>query len=80
MCPKKEKKITLIHSLYITPPSPHRIFDLKDSLDKQMHFFPQLSNFVPLRNGFPIVKGLTFFTKYKVLVLEIRCEIVRKGF
>ena len=35
-----------------TPPCPHRIFDLKDSLDKLMHFLPQLSDFVPLRNGF----------------------------
>ena len=24
-----------------TPPSPHRLFDLQDSLDKQMHFLPQ---------------------------------------
>ena len=35
-----------------TPPSPHRIFDLQDSLDKLMHFLPQLSDFVRLRNGF----------------------------
>ena len=35
-----------------TPPSPHRIFDLQDSLDKLMHFLPQLSDFVPLRNRF----------------------------
>ena len=35
-----------------TPPSPHRIFDLQDSLDDLMHFLPQLSDFVPLRNGF----------------------------
>ena len=35
----------------ITPPPPHRIFDLQDSLDKLMHFLPQLSAFVPLRNG-----------------------------
>ena len=35
-----------------TPPSPHRMFDLQDSLDKLMHFLPQLSDFVPLRNGF----------------------------
>ena len=34
------------------PPSPHRLFDLRDSLDKLMHFLPQLSDFVPLRNGF----------------------------
>ena len=35
-----------------TPPSPHRVYDLQDSLDKLMHFLPQLSDFVPLRNGF----------------------------
>ena len=35
-----------------TPPYPHRLFDLQDSLDKLMHFLPQLSDFVPLRNGF----------------------------
>ena len=34
------------------PPSPHRLFDLQDSLDKLMHFLPQLSDFVPLKNGF----------------------------
>ena len=35
-----------------TPPSPHRLFDLQDSLDKRMHFLSQLSDFVSLRNGF----------------------------
>ena len=35
-----------------TPPSPHRIFDLQDSLDKLMHFLPQLSDFVALGNRF----------------------------
>ena len=35
-----------------TPPSPHRLFDLQDSLDKLMHFLPQLTYFVPLRNRF----------------------------
>ena len=34
-----------------TPTSPHRIFDLQDSLEL-MHFPPQPSHFVPLRNGF----------------------------
>ena len=34
------------------PPSPHRSYDLQDILDKLMHFLPQLSNFVPLKNGF----------------------------
>ena len=34
------------------PPSPHRLFDLQDSLDQLIHFLPQLSDFVPLRNGF----------------------------
>ena len=34
-----------------TPPSPHRLLDLQDSLDKLMHFLPQLSYFVPLKNG-----------------------------
>ena len=35
-----------------TPASPHRLFDLQDSLDKRIHFLSQLSDFVPLRNGF----------------------------
>ena len=35
-----------------TPPSPHRLYDLQDSLDKLMHFLPQLSDFVPLKNRF----------------------------
>ena len=35
-----------------TPPSPHRLCDLQYSLDKLMHFLPQLSDLVPLRNGF----------------------------
>ena len=35
-----------------TRPSPHRLFDLQGSLDKRIHFPPQLSDFVPLRNGF----------------------------
>ena len=35
-----------------TPPSPHGLFDLQDSLDKLKHFLPQLSDFVPLKNGF----------------------------
>ena len=28
------------------------IYDLQDSLDERMHFLPQLSDFVPLRNVF----------------------------
>ena len=35
-----------------SPPSLHRLFDLHGSLDKRMHFLPQLSDVVPLRNGF----------------------------
>ena len=35
-----------------TPPSPHRLFDFQGSLDKRMHFLLQLSDLVPLRNGF----------------------------
>ena len=35
-----------------TPPSPHRLFDLQDTLNKLMHFLPQLSDFVPPKNGF----------------------------
>ena len=33
-------------------PPPHWLFDLQDSLDKRIHFPPQLSDFVLLRNGF----------------------------
>ena len=29
----------------------HRLYDLQDTLDKLMHFLPQLSDFVPLKNG-----------------------------
>ena len=35
-----------------TPPSPHRLYDLQDTLDKLMPFLPQLSDFIPLKNGF----------------------------
>ena len=35
-----------------TPPSPHRLFDIQDSLDKVMHSLPQLLHFARLRNGF----------------------------
>ena len=35
-----------------TPPVPHRLYDLQDILDKLMHFLPQLSDVVPLKNGF----------------------------
>ena len=38
--------------LFLTPPSPHRLYDLQDTLDKLMHFLPQLSDFVSLKNGF----------------------------
>ena len=34
-----------------TPPSPHQLFDLQDSCDILMHFLPQQSDIVPLRNG-----------------------------
>ena len=33
------------------PPSPHRLYDLQDTRDKLVHFLPQLSDFVPLKNG-----------------------------
>ena len=42
-----------------TPPSPHRLFDLQDSHDKLMHFLPQLSDFVPLRNGLYSLRAQT---------------------
>ena len=32
--------------------SPRRLHDLQDTLDKLMHFLPQLSDFVPPQNGF----------------------------
>ena len=35
-----------------TPPSHHQLCDLQDTLDKLMHFFPQLSDFIPLKKGF----------------------------
>ena len=35
-----------------TPPSPHWLYDLQDTLDKLMHFLPQLSDFVPPKNKF----------------------------
>ena len=31
-------------------PSPHRLYDLQNILDKLMHFLPQLSDSVPLEN------------------------------
>ena len=33
------------------PPSPHRLCDLQGTIDKLMHFLPQLSDFVPLKKG-----------------------------
>ena len=41
--------ISLFMIIYKTPPSPHRLFDLQDTLDKLMHFLPQLSDFVSLK-------------------------------
>ena len=35
-----------------TPPSPHQLVDLQDSINKLMHFLPQLSDFVPLTTSF----------------------------
>ena len=35
-----------------TPPYPRRLYDSQDSLDKLMHFLPQLSDFVPLKSEF----------------------------
>ena len=35
-----------------TPPSPHRLFDLQDSLHKLVHVLPQLLYFVPFSNVF----------------------------
>ena len=51
---KTRFSINLAKRSYITttPPSPHRLYDLQDTLDKRIHFLPQLSDFVPLRNGF----------------------------
>ena len=37
-----------------TPPSPHWLYDLQDTLDKLMHFLPQLSGFVPSKTGFTV--------------------------
>ena len=43
-----------------TPPHPpHRLFDLQDPLDKRIHFPSQLSDFVPLKNGFYSVRAQT---------------------
>ena len=35
-----------------SPPSSHWLYDLQDALDKLINIFPQLSDFVPLKNGF----------------------------
>ena len=35
-----------------TPPSPHQLFEVQDSLDELMHFLPKLSVLFPLKNGF----------------------------
>ena len=42
-----------------TSPSPHRLHDLQDTLDKLMRFLPQLSDFVPLKSGFYIFRAQT---------------------
>ena len=43
---------TLAPTRFRSPPSPHRLHDLLDILDKRVYFLPQLSDFVPLKNGF----------------------------
>ena len=45
-----------------SPPSPHRLYDLQDTLDKLMHFLPQLSDFVPLTNRFCSFRAHTNIT------------------
>ena len=42
----------MIYTPLESPLSPHRLYDLQDTLDKVRHFLPQLSDFVPLENGF----------------------------
>ena len=42
----------VLYSHERTPPSSHRLFDLPNLLGKLMHFLPQLSDFVTLKNGF----------------------------
>ena len=39
-----------LHALQY-PPSPHWLYDSQHTLDKLMHYLPQLSDFVPLKNG-----------------------------
>ena len=40
------------NAIYITPSSPHRLYDLQDILDKLTHSLSQLSDFVPFKNAF----------------------------
>ena len=49
-------------SLFIANKNVMRLFDLQDSLDKLMHFLPQLSDFVPLKNGFYSFRAQTNIT------------------
>ena len=42
---KRKEKVRIYYTWY-------RLYDLQDILDELMHFLPQLSYFVPLKNGF----------------------------
>ena len=59
-----------------TPPSPHRMFDLQDSLDKRMHFLPQLSDFAPSETGFIVsahrLPNITLLTLIATLYVVAR--------
>ena len=55
-CPPPPRALRLVQTQaptpLKTPPSPHRYYDLQDTLDKLMHFLTKLSDVVPLKKGF----------------------------
>ena len=80
--PPPPPALPLVHTQAPTPlkspPSPHRLYYFQDILDKLMHFLPQLSDFVPLRNVFFFVVSAHRLTKVTLLTL-ISYTVVARG-
>ena len=54
--PRPPPSLHLVQTQALTPleipPSPHRLYDLQDTLNELMHFLPVRSDFSLLKNGF----------------------------
>ena len=53
------------HALNISA-LPSRLCDLQDTLDKLMHFLPQLSDFVPLQNEYYLISAHSLISSHAV--------------